>query len=206
MAGLLVEDCGPQLGEDGQHYLNRILATVAQMGALIGDVLALSRVGREGHAAERIPLDEVVDVVLDRCAEMIAGRGVTVTRAPLGEVWGNRTQLEQVVTNLVTNAIKYMGETTTPLVEIGQVERDGAVEYYVRDNGIGIDPAYHARVFEAFQRLKDVEAEGTGVGLAIVKKIVEGAGGRMRIESAAGAGSTFFFSWPKDGGELPPAQ
>ena len=204
MAGLLAEDC-PELGEDGQHYVRRIDATVKQMGALIGDVLMLARVGREKHVVERISLEEVVDIVLDRCAEMIAARGVKVTRAPLGEVWANQTQLEQVVTNLVTNAIKYLGDTTTPLVEIGRVVRDGTTEYYVRDNGIGIDPAYHARVFEAFQRLKDVEAEGTGVGLAIVKKIVEGAGGQLRIESAAGAGATFFFSWPQDGGALPPA-
>ncbi len=175
------------------------------MGALIGDVLALARVGREKQACERVALDEVVDVVLDRCAEMIAARGVAITRAPLGHVWGHHTQLEQVLTNFVTNAIKYLGDTNAPRVEIGRAERDGVTEYYVRDNGIGIDPAYHGRVFEAFQRLKDIEVEGTGVGLAIVKKIVDAAGGRLRIESAAGAGATFFFSWPQDGGALPPA-
>jgi light-regulated signal transduction histidine kinase (bacteriophytochrome) len=196
MAALLSEDCGPQLGEEGQHYLTRIDATVAQMGALIADVLALARAGRDKPAVEQIALDDVVDIVLDRCAERIAARGVKVTRAPLGTVRANQTQLEQVVTNLVTNAIKYMGDTPEPRIDIGSVERDGVVEYFVRDNGIGIDPAFHGRVFEAFQRLKDVEIEGTGVGLAIVKKIVEGAGGHIRLESAAGAGATFYFSWP----------
>ena len=71
------------------------------------------------------------------------------------------------------------------------------VEYYVRDNGIGIDARYHAKIFEPFQRLKDVEVEGSGIGLAIVKKILEAAGGELRVESAVGAGSTFFFTWPQ---------
>jgi signal transduction histidine kinase len=205
MAAMLAEDCGPQLSDDGRHYLSRMNATVAQMGALIGDVLMLARVGRDKHPGARIALDEVVDIVLDRCGDMIAARGVKVTRMPLGSVWGNQTQLEQVLTNLVTNAVKYLGDAAAPQVDIGRIEHGGITEYFVRDNGIGIDPAYHARVFEAFQRLKDVEAEGTGVGLAIVKKIVESAGGRLRIESAPGAGAAFFFSWPQVGGALPPA-
>jgi signal transduction histidine kinase len=196
MAALLGEDCGPQLGEDGQHYLKRIDATVAQMGSLIADVLALARAGRDKPAVADISLDDVADIVLDRCADRIAARGAKVTREHLGTVRANQTQLEQVLTNLVTNAIKYMGDTAEPRVEIGRVERDGIVEYFVRDNGIGIDAAFHGRVFGAFQRVNDVEVEGTGVGLAIVKKIVEGAGGRMRLESAAGAGATFYFSWP----------
>ena len=93
--------------------------------------------------------------------------------------------------------MKYLGTPKEPLIEIGRAERNGVVEYYVRDNGIGIDAAYHAKVFEPFQRLKDIAVEGTGVGLTIVKKIVEGAGGTLRVESAPGKGSTFFFTWPE---------
>lgn len=93
--------------------------------------------------------------------------------------------------------MKYLGDTPSPWVEVGSVDRGSAVECFVRDNGIGIDPAHHTRVFEIFQRLKDVEAEGTGVGLAIVKKIVEAAGGRVWVESAPGAGATFRFTWPR---------
>jgi signal transduction histidine kinase len=105
--------------------------------------------------------------------------------------------LEQVFANLISNAIKYLGPTETPRVEIRAEESDaGFVEFSVRDNGIGIDPAYHARVFELFQRLRDVEAEGTGVGLALVKKIVDTAGGRIWVESIQGEGSTFRFTWP----------
>jgi signal transduction histidine kinase len=129
-----------------------------------------------------------------------------VTCHPLGEVRAVPTQMDQIFVNLISNAVKYADPTRLPVVEIGRAERDGAVEYYVRDNGIGIDPAYHAKVFEAFQRLKEVEAEGTGVGFAIVKKIIESAGGRLRLESAVGAGSAFFFTWPLDGGARPPAR
>ena len=96
--------------------------------------------------------------------------------------------MEQVFSNLIGNAAKYLGDTADPRIEIGAIERDGAVEYYVRDNGIGIAPEYHARVFETFQRLKDVEVEGTGIGLAIVKKVIDAAGGDLRVESAVGEG------------------
>jgi signal transduction histidine kinase len=112
-------------------------------------------------------------------------------------VWGVRVHIEQVFANLISNAVKYLGTTENPRVEIRAEETDGRfVEFSVRDNGIGIDPAYHTRVFELFQRLRDVEAEGTGVGLALVKKIVDTAGGRIWVESTPGQGATFRFTWP----------
>jgi hypothetical protein len=101
-----------------------------------------------------------------------------------------------VIGNLLANAVKYLGETADPTVEVGGEVQDGMVACFVRDNGVGIDPAYHAKVFEIFQRLGDLPVEGTGVGLAIVRKIVEGAGGRIWVESAKGAGATFRFTWP----------
>jgi signal transduction histidine kinase len=104
--------------------------------------------------------------------------------------------MEQVIKNLFTNAIKYMGETPTPSIEIGATPSGAEVEIWVRDTGIGIEPAYHDKIFEIFQRLKEVEAEGSGVGLPIVKKIVNAAGGRIWVESAKGQGSTFRFTWP----------
>jgi len=197
MAGLLVDECSGELGEEGRHYIARITATAGEMGALLSNVLTLAKIGREDGPIEVVSLDEVADVVLDRLAEPIRARGIKVTRGALGEVRGLRTQMEQVLSNLVGNAVKYLGAPAEPLVEIGRIDRDGVAEYYVRDNGIGIDPAYHAKIFQAFQRLKDVEVEGTGVGLAIVKKIVEAAGGQLRIDSAPGTGSTFFFTWPQ---------
>jgi signal transduction histidine kinase len=166
------------------------------MGALISNVLALSRIGREDGAPEQVALDEVADSVLERLAERIGARGVKVTRGALGEVHAVRSQMEQVLGQLIGNAVTYLGTQAEPQVEIGRRERDGAVEYFVRDNGIGMDAAYHAKVFEPFQRLKDVDAEGSGVGLTIVKKIVESVGGHVGVESSPGAGATFFFTWP----------
>ena len=197
MAGLLVEECGDELGERGRHYVERINAPVGDMAALISNVLTLSRAGREDRPTEVVSLDEVADVVVERLADAIRARDVKVTRGELGEVRAVRTEMEQIFSNLVGNAVNYLGPQAEPLIEIGRIDRAGSFEYYVRDNGIGINPAYHAKVFEPFQRLKDVAVDGTGVGLAIVKKIVEAAGGQLRVESAVGAGSSFFFTWPQ---------
>ena len=198
MAGLLIEECGPELGERGAHYLDRIGATVDRMGRLVGDVLKLARSGRGDHRRDIVALDEVVDIVLQELAEPLEARGVTVVRGDLGTVLAARTEMDQVFSNLIGNAVKYMGDTAAPRVEIGRVDQAEWSEFFVRDNGIGIDPAYHTKVFETFQRLQTIEAEGTGVGLAIVKKIVEAAGGGVRVESAVGEGSTFFFTWPQN--------
>ncbi len=196
MAGVLVEDFAPHLPPEGRHYVERIQANTQQMDHLILDLLTLSRIGREAHASERVHLAELIDEVVAGFAEPISARGIKVSQRDLGTLWGVRVQLEQVFSNLLGNAVKYLGDTPSPAIEIGSVERGAFVECYVTDNGIGIDPAYHDKVFEIFQRLKEVEAPGTGVGLAIVKKIVEGAGGRIWVESAPGQGATFRFTWP----------
>jgi signal transduction histidine kinase len=161
------------------------------------DLLALSRIGREARPAQAVPLTEVVDDVLAELAGPIRERGIEVVRGELPTLVGVRTQLEQVLGNLLSNAVKYIGDGPAPRVEVGAVDHGHLVECFVRDSGIGIDPAYHQRVFEIFQRLKDVEVDGSGVGLTIVKKIVEGAGGRTWVESARGEGTTFRFTWPK---------
>jgi signal transduction histidine kinase/putative methionine-R-sulfoxide reductase with GAF domain len=209
MAGALLEDYNDVLDPTARHYLARLQANVQHMERLIQDLLALSRVGREGRPPEAVPLDEVVGEVLAELAEPLRARGVQVEVGRLPVLRGIRTQVEQVMANLVGNALKYLGDAPAPRIEIGAAAPDagGLVECFVRDNGIGIDPAYHARVFEIFQRLGEVKAEGTGVGLAIVRKIVEGAGGRVWVESARGAGATFRFTWPVAGpdGGPPPA-
>jgi signal transduction histidine kinase len=197
MTGLLEEGWGAQLDEQGRHFLTRIAATAQHMERLIGDILVLSRLGREGRGSEAVSLDGVVDGVLAELAEPLRTRGVKVTRAALGTVQAVRSQMEHVFSNLLSNAVKYLGDTpAAPAIEIGQVARGADVAYFVRDNGIGIDPAYHEKIFETFERLKEIDAEGTGVGLAIVKKIVEAGDGTLWVESAPGEGATFFFTWP----------
>jgi len=196
MAGLLLEEYRAQVPEGAARYLGRIQANAQQMEQLILDLLALSRIGREGRAATAVNVGEVLDDVVAELAGRIRERAIQVVRGELPTVWGIRTQVDQVLSNLVGNAVKYLGDTPEGRVEVGAIDRGTFVECYVRDNGIGIDPAYHERIFEVFQRLKDVNVEGTGVGLAIVKRIIQTHGGRIWVESAKGQGATFRFTWP----------
>ncbi|MFQ5830048.1 MAG: GAF domain-containing protein [Candidatus Methylomirabilia bacterium] len=201
MSSILLDDYSEQLDPEARHYLQRIQANIEQMEQFITDLLLLSRVGREGQAREPVHLAELVDDFLLGLAEPIRVRGIKMVGKNLGTIWAIRTQMEQVIGNLLSNAVKYIGDVSSPMVEIGTVGRGEFVECYVKDNGIGIDPAYHQRIFEIFQRLKEVGAEGTGVGLAIAKKIVESAGGRIWVESTKGQGATFRFTWPKPSGK-----
>jgi len=197
MCGMLMEDQAERLDDDGRRVLKRVEANATHMAQLISDLLALSRIGRDARTPEAVSIQDVVEAVIERQSGAIRERGVEIVCAADVTVWGVRVHIEQVFANLVSNAVKYLGSTPSPRVEI-RAEEDGGrfVEFSVRDNGIGVDPAYHTRVFELFQRLRDVEAEGTGVGLALVKKIIETVGGRIWVESTPGEGATFRFTWP----------
>jgi GAF domain-containing protein len=197
MTELILQDYGDKLDGDGHHYLERLKFNVGHMERLVLDLLALSRIGREGRPSEKVPLNEVVEGFLLEHGGEIRSRKIRVERRPLPVLWGIRVQIEQVMSNLLGNAVKYLGETSAPAIEIGAEDEGETLRCYIKDNGIGIAPAYHEKVFEIFQRLKDAEVEGSGVGLTIVKKIVEGAGGRVWVESAKGEGATFYFTWPK---------
>jgi len=198
MAGLLAEEYGGMLDEQAKHYLKRLMAAARQMERITLDLLAVSRIGREGESAVAAPLNEIVKDLLLEGNETIQSRGIEILCHDLPTLWGARTQIRQVFFHLLTNAIKYLGENPSPRIEIGA--NNGSldfVECYVRDNGIGIDPQYQKKIFELFHRLKEAEAEGTGVGLAIAKRIVGDVGGQIWVESAKGEGATFYFTWPK---------
>jgi signal transduction histidine kinase len=200
-AGLLRDQCGPQVDAAGHHCIERLEANVGKMEVLIADLLAFARVGREAQAPEAVNLAELIDDLRVELRGLIDARGAKITVREVGTLWGVRSQIEHVFRNLVTNAIKYAREGEAPVVEIGMRRRGEGWECSVRDNGIGIDPAYHDKIFEIFQRLQDSEVEGTGVGLALVKKVVDRAGGRIWVASRPGEGATFSFSWPKGGDE-----
>ena len=203
MAGALLEGYGRKLDTRGCHYLERVQANVILMESLIANLRTLSWIGRESHSFQAVDLADVVTEVLAELAEPIRARGVKVVVSGTGTFWGVRKELQQVFTSLVSNAVKYLGDTTVPTVEIGTLPGDGTLECYVRDNGIGIDSAYHAKIFETFERLKDVPGDGTGVGLTIVKKIVEAVGGRVWIESSEAQGTTLWFTWPTAPAPMP---
>jgi signal transduction histidine kinase len=197
MAGLLGQGHAESLDDDGRRYVERIEVNAGRMERLLVDLLALAQVGRDSRPPEAIDLARVVEEIAAELAEPLRARGAELRVGTLPEVWAIGVQIQIVIRNLLTNALKYMGDQAEPVIEIGAEPRDGTVECFVRDNGIGIDPAYHAKIFDLFHRLKDVEAEGTGVGLPIVKRIVEAAGGRIWVESEQGRGSTFRFTCPR---------
>jgi PAS domain S-box-containing protein len=202
MASMLAETKGAQLDDEGCHYLGRLIHNTSHMEELIRDLLEFSRVGRLRQPPEAVAVAEVVDGLLLQWGDLLREREVKVVCRDLPVLWGERTRIEQVYQNLIGNALKFLGDNNpAPMIEAGAEGRGTEWECYVRDNGIGIDPAYHGKVFDLFQQLREVESEGTGIGLAIVKKIVELAGGRIWIESEAGKGATFRFTWPKGAGE-----
>jgi signal transduction histidine kinase len=179
----------------------RISNAVDKMSQLLSDVLELSRIGRFINPSETVPFEELVREAIGLVANRIRERRVAVTielQPNLPAVHGDRRRLIEVLQNLLDNAVKYMGDQAEPRIEIGQRgEENGKPLFYVKDNGVGVAAEYRERVFGLFNKL-DARSEGTGVGLALVKRIVEFHGGRIWVESEAGMGSTFLFTLPSN--------
>jgi PAS domain S-box-containing protein len=186
-----------QLDQDADEFIGFIIEGGQRMQALIQDLLAFSRVTTGARPFERVEMASVFDDVVAELDGPIREAGASVAREVLPAVTGDRTQVRQVLANLVGNAVKYRRAGVRPEVSVSARPVDGMVEFAVRDNGIGIEEQYFDRIFEMFRRLHTHdEVEGTGIGLAVVKRIVERHGGRVRVESTPGEGSTFFFTLP----------
>ncbi|HOU12101.1 MAG TPA: ATP-binding protein [Anaerolineae bacterium] len=181
--------------EQVQRDMTHIQKAVARMQQLLDELLELSRIGRRVNPPQRISLSELAHQAAANLAAQLTARGVQVDIAPeLPTVIGDPPRLREVFENLLGNAAKFMGEQPHPQVEVGARQTANETIFYVRDNGIGIEPQYHDKVFGLFEKLNP-QSEGTGVGLAIVKRIIELHGGRIWVESAgAGHGSTFCFT------------
>jgi signal transduction histidine kinase len=192
---LLAEHAKDRLDRDAHEYIEYAVDGAVRMQSLISDLLAYSRVTRAGMKGPALlATDDVVDKARRNLQVAIAESGARVTQDPLPPIRGNPTQLVQLFQNLIGNAIKFRGERP-PEVHVGAVRRDDAVEFSVRDNGIGFDPKYAPKIFVIFRRLHARgKYPGTGIGLAVCKKIVEHHGGRIWVESAPGVGTTFFFT------------
>jgi signal transduction histidine kinase len=200
-ANLLQARHGGQLDERGQAYVGRIVANAEYLTQLLTDLLELSRVGRVEEPLEKVEVGPLVEGVVANWTSRSAYAEVQVTLpADWPVVIYSPTRLRQVFSNLVSNAFKFMGPQPAPGVALGWQVLDSPearlIEFSVQDNGIGIRPDYHQRIFGTFERLKQVDVEGTGIGLSIVKRIVESRGGTVRVESAPGAGATFYFTVP----------
>jgi signal transduction histidine kinase len=196
--GYLEQDA---LSGDHEHMksdIQRITDATDRMQRLLNELLELSRVGRIRNEMVFVPFEELAREATELVQGRIMERGIAVhIDANLPVVYGDRQRLLEVLQNLVDNAAKFMGDQKEPRIEIGQKGKaeDGKPIFFVHDNGIGILPEHHDRVFGLFNKL-DVKTEGTGIGLALVKRIVEVHGGRIWVESEAGRGSTFYFTLP----------
>jgi PAS domain S-box-containing protein len=176
----------------------RIHNAVDKMQGMLNDLLELSRIGRLVNEPELIPFGDLVQSATELVHGQIEAGGITISLQPgLPAVYGDRQRLTEVLQNLLDNASKFMGDQPNPRIEIGQDgKEDGKAIFYVRDNGIGIEPDYHEHIFGLFNKLNS-KAEGTGIGLALVKRIIEVHGGRIWVESDAGTGSIFLFTLPQ---------
>ncbi len=178
--------------------MDRIANAVDRMQTLLNELLELSRVGRIMNPPENIPLYTLIQETVNLLSAQLDARKVRLTlQSDLPVVLGDHTRLIEIMQNLISNAVKFMGDQKDPEIQIGTtgLDKDGKVILFVRDNGIGIEPKYHERIFGLFNRL-DPTIEGTGVGLTLVKRIIEVHGGRIWVESQLGTGTTFFFTLP----------
>ena len=193
--GLLQQDALNGDVERMASDLRHIKNAADKMGLLLSDLLELSRIGRLMNVPEAVVLSELAHEAVEMVAGRIQARGVTVEIDPaMPVVYGDRVRLLEVYQNLIENAVKFMNDKTEAQIDIGASKSGTAVRCYVRDNGIGIAPKYHDQIFGLFNRLHP-SVEGTGIGLALVKRIVEVHGGRIWVESdGEGQGSTFFFT------------
>lgn len=199
-AHLLGERYGDELGDAGQ-LLHFITDGVQRMESMIADLLRYSRISTQAAEFTLVDLNDVVEDVLQDLAVAIDENDATVERAELPTVRGNDAQLHQVFQNLISNALKYRAEAP-PRIRIDVGARGAAWLFAVKDNGIGIDPAYHEQIFDIFRRLHGrTQYTGTGIGLAIVKRIIEQHQGRLWVESEEGRGAAFFFTLPIPGGD-----
>ena len=198
-SSLLMKRYSDRLDEQGRHYLDVLQRNVTRMEEFIKDLLELSRIGRVLGAQENADMESIIGQTLDELKGRIKEKKVRVTvPAAFPVTYVDAERIKQVFINLVDNAIKFLGVNTEPEVEIGYDDYDeNNYQFFVRDNGIGIDKEDQEKIFQEFHRVNDIDTEGTGIGLAIVKKIIESHKCRIWLDSKKGGGSTFYFTLPK---------
>lgn len=199
-AQVLIQDYGPKLDECARVYLEKMRASALQLDRLTRDLLAYSRIGREQMEPESVELKPLLDTIVSMNGAFQPPAAEVSVAPELRAVRANSTLLGQCLSNLLNNAVKFVAPNTKPQVRVRTEPNGEKVRIWVEDNGIGIDPAYHQKVFGIFERVGNVSAhEGTGIGLAIVAKAVHRMGGECGVESNLGAGSRFWI-------DLPPAK
>src|SRR5579884_2550000 len=194
-AQILEDDHAPALGPEGRDLVGAVRRAAARMGQLIDDLLAFARLGRQALAPVPLDLAAMARDVADELCRHQPDRTITVAIGALPPARGDRALVEQVLANLLGNAVKFTRGRPEARIEVGARRDGGETVYYVRDNGVGFDPRYADKLFGVFQRLhRPDEFEGTGVGLALVQRIVHRHGGRVWAEGRPDAGATFYFT------------
>ncbi|WP_299486495.1 ATP-binding protein [Acaryochloris sp. IP29b_bin.137] len=194
---LLSQQYAGQLDEQADQIIEFAVDGATRMQQLIQDLLSYSRVGTQAKVSEQVDCNQVVKTAIANLQISIQESGATLNQSPLPTLMTHPQQLTQLFQNLIGNAIKYRGDRR-PVIEIGCQEQDQDYRFWVKDNGIGIEQQHADRVFMVFQRLHTrKEYAGTGIGLAICKKIIDQQGGKIWVESVVGEGSTFIFTLPK---------
>jgi PAS domain S-box-containing protein len=194
---MLLEDYAGKLDDEGKRMLHVVRDNTSRMSRLIDDILRLSRVGRSEISFAEIDMEGLVREVLDELGPLMAGRKVQINVSSLPSAVGDRTMMHQVMENLLTNAIKFSSKKEDVRIDVGASIEDHKIIYHVKDNGAGFDMQYVNKLFGVFQRLHGVdEFEGTGIGLAIVKRIITRHRGAVWAEGEVGKGAAFYFSIP----------
>jgi signal transduction histidine kinase len=178
--------------------IGQINDAAKSMGKLVDEILDLSRIGRIHNPPRAVSFEEVVQEALKAADGLLKEKQVKVkVGSGFPVIYCDFTRIVQVVQNLITNAIKFVGEQSDPQIEINAEEKDGEFVFFVRDNGIGIEPKYHEQIFGLFNKL-NANTDGLGIGLGIVKRIIEVHGGRVWVESELGKGASFYFTLPSE--------
>jgi PAS domain S-box-containing protein len=193
---LLERKYADHFDENARRYIRYAVEGTQRMWSLIDGILAFSGVDHGARPVREVDTGDVFDTVVDNLQMVVQESGATIHRTDFPRVMGDPAQLGQLFQNLLANAIKFRGDSA-PRIEAGVERQRGFWRFFVRDNGIGIDPRFHAQVFDVFRRLHTRSRyPGSGVGLAICKRIVEKHGGSMSVESRPGEGTTFYFTLP----------
>jgi len=199
-AGNLERRYADKLDDRGKRYIKRIRESVATISELSDSLLSLSRIGTRQYLMERVNTTEVVNRAIADLEGQIPARTHINVQANMPFVYCDELAIYQVFLNLISNAVKYMGTQAFPTVFVSWKEEAAYCEFHVKDNGIGIAQEHLQKIFRPFRRLYDIEVDGIGIGLSAVKKIIEKHGGRIRVQSKVGEGSTFYFTLPTKAG------
>jgi signal transduction histidine kinase len=191
-ARILCDEFKGCLPEEGQHYADRIAKNAEKMDRLTRDVLTLSQLTRSELRLEVLDLDLVLRDVIDQYPDLAAAHQHIELSSPLGHVRGHGPSLSQCFSNMLHNALKFVPPGRVPLVRVSSEHSRDRVRVFVQDNGVGVDPAHHQRIFGMFERAGGATVPGTGIGLAIAKKAVVRMGGTIGVESSLGGGARFW--------------